>query len=203
MPNSLLLRRGSSISTTAGTAQAGGDGGNIRFNGDFIVAVPSENSDITANAFTGSGGSVDITAEAIFGFESGRLTPQSDITASSQFGTAGTIALNTPDVDPTQGLTALPADVVDASDQIAIGCSPTATAQANQGEFYQTGRGGIAPLPTDPIASSDILEDLQPPASWSAPTEPTAPMVEAQGWQVNDRGEVMLVAATLPSHCGR
>ncbi|MBD2088838.1 filamentous hemagglutinin N-terminal domain-containing protein [Microcoleus sp. FACHB-1515] len=201
--NLLLLRDGSSISSTAGIAQAGGDGGNITFNGDFIVAVPSENSDITADAFDGRGGNVDITAQAIFGFESGRSTPQSDITASSQFGTQGTITFNTPDVDPTQGLTELPADVVDASDQIAIGCSPTATAQANRGEFYQTGRGGIAPSPTDPIASSDILEDLQPPASWSASADPTAEIVEAQGWQVNDRGEVMLVAATLPTHCGR
>ncbi|MCC5612825.1 hypothetical protein LC612_40615, partial [Nostoc sp. CHAB 5834] len=51
----LLLRRGAQISTTAGTAQAGGVGGNINIDvpSGFIVAVPSENSDITANAPTG------------------------------------------------------------------------------------------------------------------------------------------------------
>ena len=56
----LLLRNGGQISTTAGTAQAGGDGGNININSPFIVALPNENSDITANAFTGDGGNVDI-----------------------------------------------------------------------------------------------------------------------------------------------
>ena len=56
----LLLRRGARISTTAGTAFAGGNGGNITINIEdgFVVAVPSENSDITANAFTGNGGRV-------------------------------------------------------------------------------------------------------------------------------------------------
>jgi filamentous hemagglutinin family protein len=51
----LLMRRGSRISTTAGTEQGGGDGGNITINANFIVAVPNENSDITANAFPDRG----------------------------------------------------------------------------------------------------------------------------------------------------
>ncbi|AUB43497.1 Large exoprotein involved in heme utilization or adhesion (plasmid) [Nostoc flagelliforme CCNUN1] len=56
----LLLRRGAEISTTAGTAEAGGNGGNINIDAPsgFIIAVPNENSDITANAYTGSGGRV-------------------------------------------------------------------------------------------------------------------------------------------------
>ncbi|MEH1912157.1 MAG: filamentous hemagglutinin N-terminal domain-containing protein [Nostoc sp.] len=60
----LLLRHGAQISTTAGTAEAGGNGGNINIDvpSGFIVAVPNENSDITANAFTGIGGRVDIRA---------------------------------------------------------------------------------------------------------------------------------------------
>jgi large exoprotein involved in heme utilization and adhesion len=64
----LLLRRGSQISATAGTAGAGGDGGNITIDAPrgFIVAVPGENSDITANAFSGQGGNVTIRAAGIF-----------------------------------------------------------------------------------------------------------------------------------------
>ncbi len=59
----LLLRRGSSISTNAGRAQADGDGGNITIDTKFIVAVPSENSDISANAYIGKGGRVIISTQ--------------------------------------------------------------------------------------------------------------------------------------------
>ena len=40
----LLLRGGSEISTEAGTEQAGGDGGDITIDTQFVVAVPNENS---------------------------------------------------------------------------------------------------------------------------------------------------------------
>src|SRR3712207_8808007 len=42
---------------------AGGDGGNININADFVVAVPKEDSDITANAFNGRGGNINITTD--------------------------------------------------------------------------------------------------------------------------------------------
>ncbi|HEY9659314.1 MAG TPA: S-layer family protein, partial [Allocoleopsis sp.] len=119
----LRLRNGSRISTTAGTQQAGGDGGNISIDADFIVAIPSENSDIRADAFEGRGGNIDITTEGLFGIEArDRPTNFSDITASSELGVQGTININTPDVDPSRGLTELPEDVVDASNQIAQTC---------------------------------------------------------------------------------
>ncbi|MBN4005701.1 MAG: filamentous hemagglutinin N-terminal domain-containing protein [Nostoc sp. LPT] len=70
----LLLRRKSQISTNAGTDKLGGNGGNIIINNlpnyrGFIVAVPNENSDITANAFEGSGGKVIINSAGIFGLQ--------------------------------------------------------------------------------------------------------------------------------------
>jgi large exoprotein involved in heme utilization and adhesion len=52
------MRQGRAVSTTTGTAEAGGDGGNIIFNGNFIVAVPQEDSNISANAFSGRGGNI-------------------------------------------------------------------------------------------------------------------------------------------------
>ena len=68
-------------------AGTGGDGGNIDIDSDFIVAVPEENSDITANAFQGKGGRVQITAQGIFGTQFRKdETAQSDTTASSRFG---------------------------------------------------------------------------------------------------------------------
>ncbi|GAP94208.1 beta strand repeat-containing protein [Leptolyngbya sp. NIES-2104] len=196
----LVLRRESKITTNA---SENASGGNITFNGGLIVTVPNENSDITANAIVGSGGRVDITAQGLFGVEfRPRLTALSDITASSDFGIAGNIAIATPDVDLNRGLVELPTDIIDASRFVAIDCSSEGTSQANRSEFYQTGRGGVAPLPTDPNSSNDILEDLQLPRSWLA--ELNAPIVEAQGWQRNDQGEIVLVAPQVDRwHCGR
>ena len=194
----LLLRRGSRISTNAGIAQAGGDGGDITIDTQdgFIVAVPEENSDITANAFRGRGGNVNITARGIFGIEPREeLTELSDITASSEFGISGSIQINNPDVDPSQGLTELPATVVDVSRLVAQGCDqPSTAAQDTRGEFYNTGRGGIINPPTAVLGSNDILEDLQPPSTWQANAPINGPIQEAQGWLINAAGQVMLVA---------
>ena len=59
----LKLKQGSEISTTAGTAQSGGNGGNILINSPqgFVIADPAaggNGNDITANAYTGNGGRV-------------------------------------------------------------------------------------------------------------------------------------------------
>jgi filamentous hemagglutinin family protein len=116
--NVLLLRNGGRISTNAGTEQSGGNGGNITFNGGFIVAVPRENSNISANAFTGRGGNIRITTQGLFGIEprASTTTGLSSITASSQFGISGTITLNTLGVDPNRGAVALPGSVIDTAD---------------------------------------------------------------------------------------
>ncbi|NEO83547.1 MAG: S-layer family protein, partial [Spirulina sp. SIO3F2] len=117
----ILLRYNSSISTTAGTAQAGGNGGNININAPFIIGVPTENSDITANAFTGSGGNITINAVAIYGLGFRPfLTALSDITASSDLGVQGSVLLNLTGVDLNQGLTALPREPVNT--EVAEGC---------------------------------------------------------------------------------
>ncbi len=150
----LLLRNGSNISTNAGTVQGGGDGGNIIIDSNFILAFPSENSDITANAVTGDGGRVEITANGILGIEPRmKLTPLSDITASSTFGVAGIVEINTPDIDPNRGLTNLPEEAVEV--EVASGC------QAEDGQtkvgFFNLGRGGIPPSPYDPLRSERII----------------------------------------------
>jgi filamentous hemagglutinin family protein len=148
VPDLLLLRRGSFISSTAGTAQAGGNGGNITFNDGFIVAVPQENSNISANAFTGRGGNIRIATQGLFGIEprSSVTTGLSSITASSQFGISGTIALNTPDIDPSQGIAALPSSIIDSNALIANSCIAR---RDRQGRFVITGTGGLAPQPDD------------------------------------------------------
>ena len=98
----LLLRHSSNITTNAGDASTGG---NIDINAGVIVAVPEENSDITANAVLGSGGNIQIATQDILGLKySPQLTPESDITASSKFGVSGTVQVNNVGVDPNSGL---------------------------------------------------------------------------------------------------
>ncbi|MEI2578558.1 filamentous hemagglutinin N-terminal domain-containing protein [Scytonema sp. PRP1] len=201
----LLMRRGSQISTTAGTALSGGDGGNITINAPegFIVAVPNSNSDISANAFTGSGGNVQINASGIFGtqFREEENPQTSDITATSQFGQDGTVELNTPDIDPTQGLINLPAEPVEP--KVASGC--TALSSQNQSRFVVTGRGGLPANPREAFNSDTVRvgwvtlnpsSDNRHRQTVTKPTLPTpAPIVEATGWVINDKGEVLLTAS--------
>jgi large exoprotein involved in heme utilization and adhesion len=157
----LLMRQNSTISTTAGTGAAPGNGGNIKINArnGFIVAVPQENNDIIANAFEGKGGFIDITALNVFGFVPRfQLTPNSDITAFSQTNPLlnGIIAIDTIDIDPTQGLVTLPS--VPRSVEVVEGCQ----ASRNNGEsvrFVNSGRGGIASRPQESLNAKVFIVD--------------------------------------------
>ncbi len=201
MDDAILLRRQSNIATDAGTAGAGGDSGNIEIVTPFIIAPPLENSDITANAFTGNGGNIDITTNALFGIEfREEQTPLSDITASSQFGLAGTVVINNPDVDPTSGLVELPDQTTDESDRVIPGC---AAAEGNS--FTITGRGGLPEDPTTTIRGQTILPDLRdftesdsredlPPVKKQSRQQLPRSIVQVNGWLVNQDGEVELVA---------
>ncbi|MEX0270826.1 filamentous hemagglutinin N-terminal domain-containing protein [Leptolyngbyaceae cyanobacterium UHCC 1019] len=209
----LLMRRGSQISATAGTAEAGGNGGNININAPrgFIIGVKGENSDITANAFTGSGGQVNITAQGIYGLQfRPRLTEFSDITASSTFGVSGVVAINTLGVDPSRGLQQLPGGLVDPSNRIDQKCA--AGSGFRQSSFTVTGRGGLPENPLEPLQSSEgiaswvevgtenthpstptSLPDSSPPL----PSHPSTPslLIEADSVMVDKDGSVQLVAS--------
>ena len=198
----LLLRNNSNISSTAGTAGAGGDGGNLTISAPLIIAPPLENSDITANAFEGNGGNIDITSNGILGLEfRAEPTPRSDITASSEFGLAGTVIINNPDVDPTSSLVELPSQTTDPSDRVVAGC-----AAASGNSFAITGRGGLPEDPTTTIRGQTVLSDLRdfsqsdnradlPPVKKQARQELPKAIVQVKGWIVNQDGEIELVAA--------
>ncbi|HBL12086.1 MAG TPA: filamentous hemagglutinin [Cyanobacteria bacterium UBA11162] len=191
----LVLYRGSNITTNA----EGSDitGGNININADVLAAL--ENSDISANSADFRGGNVTVTAQGIFGTQfREQLTPESDITATGANSSLnGQVTINTPDVDPSQGLTELPVEPVNV--EVAQGCQ----VGGNQSSvaFFNTGRGGLAPNPYEPISSSNIWEDVPLPTqeianSASSARASTSPniIVEAKGWIVNEKGEVILVA---------
>jgi len=200
----LLLRRGAQISTTAGTEKAGGNGGNINIDASsgFIVAVPNENSDITANAYTGSGGRVDIRAIGVYGIQPRQFpTSLSDITASSEFGVNGTVELNTPDIDPNSGLVNLP--TIAADTEVAQTCQ--AGGNLAKSSFTVTGRGGLPPNPGEALNTDAVKVDLitlnpnsdNPDRSFvpNKITTPAAePIIEATGLTLNQKGEVVLTA---------
>ncbi|MBD2212705.1 filamentous hemagglutinin N-terminal domain-containing protein [Nostoc linckia FACHB-104] len=210
--NLLLLRRGGNISATAGNQQAGGDGGNITINSPFIVALPNENSDISANAFTGKGGNVNINVQNIFGTEARpQQTIQSDITASSELGVQGQITISQPDIQPPQKLLELPTGLIDASTQFAQICPRDYNAKP-LGSFVVTGRGNLPPNVLQPLALTTSLSPLASLDGENADTKlqrvvetdaetrfkedlgNSSQIVEAQGLVKTADGNIMLVA---------
>ncbi|WP_199249002.1 filamentous hemagglutinin N-terminal domain-containing protein [[Phormidium] sp. ETS-05] len=173
----MQMRRQSEISTSAGAADLPGDGGNIAIFSRTIAAL--ENSDISANAFDGRGGAIDLTAQGIFGLQSRSrsdlenllnqdltsfnpaidLPNTSDITAISRTNPnlSGQIALNTPDIDPSRGLQDLEAEIVDVASLI----NRDACRIARRSEFVETGKGGLPASPADNLYPSDGWEDLR------------------------------------------
>jgi filamentous hemagglutinin family protein len=200
----IFLRRGSAITTNA---QGSATGGNIIINTDILAAF--KNSDITANAQESFGGRVIIDAQGIFGTQfREQLTPESDITASSELGAQfnGVVQLNTPEVDPSQGLVELSRDLVDRSTQVAAVCQET-----GGNEFIVTGRGGLPEAPVQILRDGTVWEDLRlassgsqrlkarsqnSPARKTQQTTPVsqAPIIEARGWVVDANGQVTLVS---------
>ncbi|MBW4513330.1 MAG: filamentous hemagglutinin N-terminal domain-containing protein [Scytonematopsis contorta HA4267-MV1] len=220
----LLLSNNSSISTTAGTEREGGDGGNITINisNGFIVARPNQNNDITANAFTGRGGKVEINTSGIFGMQLlsrkdlerlNQINPENlstnDITAVSQENPtlSGTVNINTPDVDPNRGLVELPTNLVDVVRQISTACVPGGEYTKNY--FTVTGRGGIPDSPTEILQDTNTIVDwINLPqnreilssgqAGNSSQTKPqstsgTRNIVEANGFVTDTQGKIHLV----------
>ncbi len=142
----IQLLNNSFISTTAGTAAAPGDGGNITLSSDTLVGLL--NSDITANSFFGRGGKIEITAQGIFGLAiRPQLTPGNDITAFSLTNPQlnGIIIIRTPDIDPTRGLVGLPENV-ENPDQITEACYVGGFLAAASRKLALSGRG----LPANP-----------------------------------------------------
>lgn len=194
----LQMRRGSQITTNA-TGSA--TGGNITIDTGVLTAL--ENSDISANSQAARGGRVFINAQGIFGTQGrSQQTPNSDITATG--GTpelSGTVEIRTPDVNPTSDLLVLPQTPVDVTSLIDRRCSG-GNPQSNR--FVNVGRGGKPPTPDEPLNSSTGWVDARQPLPQSRPSTPAVTvspedtaanqLVEVQGWALNAKGEIELVA---------
>jgi filamentous hemagglutinin family protein len=202
--NFLQMRNNSNITVTAtGDAR----GGNIKI--DTRALIAGTNSDIKANAVNREAGRVEITApEGIFGARSRRATDPasnltSDITATSLGGPQldGQVLLNTPDIDPTQGVVQLPKTIANP-DAIAQIC-PNQRQSRTDKTFTRIGRG----LPANPgetvnngstaVGLADAVAPVQQ-RTRTAPAQqvgaPNRPILSAQGWAINSKGEVIFTA---------
>ena len=176
-------------------AIAFGDGGNINIAANFVIA--SGNSVISANAAAiGNGGNINIAAKDVF------LTRNSKITADSALGLDGTVNVETL-VDTEQNNdTKLPQQVIQADKRIIQSCHNS----KRQGSFSYTGRGGLPLNPLTELQTSDFaIADFDVHRN-SVSSEQFVPsnktlnisaqsIVEAQQWQVNQRGKIELVAS--------
>jgi filamentous hemagglutinin family protein len=204
-----LLQLGNNSSISA-LAEGNGNGGNIKINSGFIIAFPRENSDIIASSNSGNGGRIDITTKGIFGIEQrDRTTSLSDITASSEFGIDGIVKINTPEVNPSQKLSKLPTEVIDATQIIEQNLCAVGLDNA----FIITGRGGLPSSPDRVLRDDYIWEDWrledstgvgesnlrirEKSLNLQTKTIFPLPIIEAQGWIVNSDGKIILTAETF------
>ena len=214
----LLLRSNSSISTTAGIAGIGGNGGNISIQSPFVVAAPSENSDITANAFNGSGGKVEVNATGIFGLtlrtredlvsllntdDPSQLSPEqlpsNDITAVSQTNPnlEGALAINTLGKDSIQNsIVKLPQNLIDTDILISNSCIARSSKQNSN--FHIIGKSGFPYVPGEAVSSDYSIFEVRALSDDTSlkisvsPRNKADSIVEATGIYRLDNGQQIL-----------
>ena len=199
----LFMQNHSRITTDAGLNGGEGTGGDIDINARFAITGEYEDSDITANAKRQDAGNVTVNANTTGFSIGGRLTSYSDITAFSEQGINGTITISNPQVNPTQGLIALPTSLLDRSNQIARGCS---SRNADSSRFVATGRGGLPLSPDQPLQDRSLLSpewvSLDSITGDRATTSPQSQterspenlIVEANGFSRDANGKTILIA---------
>lgn len=193
---SLTLKGGSEISTDA---RGEGNGGNITINTDTLLSLG--NSDITATAIEGRGGNIKIKTQGLFS------SADSDIKATSDLGIDGVVEINRPENEPNDDTNSVSVEPVDLTELIAAGCgvSGIVASRTPSSKFIVTGRGGLPPTPTEALRSDRTLPDLGTSvrqditARTTTATKQTnvasTPIVEAQGWVISPKGQVVLTAS--------
>jgi hypothetical protein len=134
----LISLRDGSITTSV--AHGEGNGGDILIDPRFLVL--QEGSSIKANAVDGKGGNVLIVAGTIFA--GGDLKQM--VSASSQRGVQGVVAINAANTDLVKSIEALPANFVDPSHLLREQCAARQSARG-AGSFVVQFRAGAPPSP--------------------------------------------------------
>ncbi len=197
----IILRRQSQISA-AGSEASITQEGNIGINAELLVLL--ERSRIITSAFDPVGGS-NIKISPLFDDLYIFRSPDSIINAENQLVIEGEL-----EFDPAE---APPIEVADPDEQIAQ--NPCTRGKGS--EFIVTGRGGLPVSPNEPLNSDAVQVGLVEPvptigndrqtqiseSNTSPIPNPTLPLssrriqnsiVPAQGWVLNEKGEVVLTA---------
>jgi large exoprotein involved in heme utilization and adhesion len=186
--NLLSLRTASHITTTA---SGNGNGGDLLIAAPIVLGL--ENSDLIANAQQGRGGNIKIVTQGILGLKyRDRLTSESDITASSEFGVNGTVQVDEIGVTPNSGSVKLPTEPIDSSRQIAAGC-----ARRQDSSFVVTGRGGMPENPSQLLFTEHLWSDLRGiTVDNLQPRLAVVPVaIEATALQTNAQGQTELIVS--------
>ena len=188
--------------------QASGDAtsGNITINNTGNIFL--EDSEIVADATQGNAGNIQIDTVGLF------RDRASQISASSELGIDGVVALNT-SFDAGRNLgAAFPQKPLDPDIKSTQSCETN----DNKNNFAYIGRGGLPVNPLDRVADSDLLIDWSATEaivdadagfdpqltanSYSLDERPVRQNdssdrpTEAQGWQLNSAGKIELIATT-------
>jgi hypothetical protein len=131
------------------TSAAGGNGGNILIDPEFVVL---NDSLISANAALGDGG--DITISSNYYFNSNSL-----ITATGST-TDGTITITAPDFDLAGDLLVLPGELVQAEKELRERCARSLNHEFSS--LIVVGRGGVE-TPPDELQPDFGIESLAQP----------------------------------------
>ncbi len=199
--DTLTMRNNSLISAKA---LNNANGGNVNINTNFIVAFPNQidgnGSDIIANAAEGDGGRISINAESLLGIKERRAEDNNqtnDIDASSKFGLDGTVSIFTPDINPVQGATELPNNVVEPEQTTQQACRANRDGTAENGLVIK-GKGGVPPAPDLPLNSQSISINGEIDPTISAIPEPIETSIgkiqPARGIKISKDGRVTLTA---------
>ncbi|MGL5942631.1 MAG: filamentous hemagglutinin N-terminal domain-containing protein [Waterburya sp.] len=199
--DTLTMRNNSLISAQASN---NANGGNVDIDANFIVAFPNQidgnGSDIIASAAEGNGGRITINTESLLGIEARKAVDNNrtnDIDASSDFGLDGTVAIFTPDINPIQGATELPSNIVEAEQATAQACQASRETEAKNSLIVR-GKGGIPATPVQPLTSQNLIIDGQyTDATYITPqpVKTSQGMIQlARGIKIAKNGQVTLTA---------
>ena len=206
----LTMSNNSSIFTNV--RSPAGEGGNIEINADgFISAVLAENSDIFTRGDRGRSGDLRVAAQAIFGFNIGEnLTGESDI--------LGNVEVVFEDVSELDDLEEFDGDFDDDGsrnplefrqprEEFAQQCGI-----AGQNELAIAGRSGMRTNSSQILRGREVWQDrrdiiLTPQttteiedAQSHETRNSSEVLIEARGWQINERGNIELVGEQSSTH---
>ncbi|MGL5832596.1 MAG: filamentous hemagglutinin N-terminal domain-containing protein [Waterburya sp.] len=203
--NDLTLRNNSYISAEAFNDA---DGGNLTIDARFIVAFPSNGTgnNLVAAAEQGEGGTINLNAQQIFGLKEGQAIDDqrnlienndNDVDASSgNPNLDGTVNINTDNINPVQGATELPNNVVEAEQTTEQVCQADRETEAKNGLIVR-GKGGIPAPPDQPLTSQNLIinGEVTPASAIPEPIETSQGKIQlARGIKVTKDGQVILTA---------